>query len=275
MTSGARACCRCGSKALFCIYISGAAVGLGCGAQSKQSHPSCPRASSFKQGPVGSSVGSARLTLLGRLCLLPLVTPPALPRTSPVPHILVLQVCLEYLERYYFLIAFTAYLSGACFAPGTPGHATFAEWWVGVGLDCTGPPGVKRCISALHLSQAVRKEKRKLQLHWLADGCPRCLYGSAPRSPLLLPPLSLVRAQAHARRHTRTPKLAAGPRPRPRPLQVARPAGAAQHPGAHAAPQPAGRAEPGQEPGRAGSGWVRAGPQRGVWALCGERTGRF
>ncbi|GAB4814185.1 hypothetical protein N2152v2_001231 [Parachlorella kessleri] len=41
-----------------------------------------------------------------------------------------LQVCLEYLERYYFLIAFTAYLAGPSFDPGTPAaHATFAEWW--------------------------------------------------------------------------------------------------------------------------------------------------
>lgn len=39
-----------------------------------------------------------------------------------------LQVCLEYLERYYFLLAFTAYLSGPCFDPGGPNHATFAEW---------------------------------------------------------------------------------------------------------------------------------------------------
>ena len=41
-----------------------------------------------------------------------------------------LQVCLEYLERYYFLIAFTAYLAGPSFDPGSPAaHATFAEWW--------------------------------------------------------------------------------------------------------------------------------------------------
>ena len=38
-------------------------------------------------------------------------------------------MCLEYLERYYFLIAFTAYLSGPAFSPGTPSHLTFAEWW--------------------------------------------------------------------------------------------------------------------------------------------------
>lgn len=40
-----------------------------------------------------------------------------------------LQVCLEYLERYYFLIAFTAYLSGPSFDPGGADHTSFAEWW--------------------------------------------------------------------------------------------------------------------------------------------------
>lgn len=39
------------------------------------------------------------------------------------------QVCLEYLERYYFLIAFTAYLSGPSFDPGGADHTSFAEWW--------------------------------------------------------------------------------------------------------------------------------------------------
>lgn len=38
------------------------------------------------------------------------------------------QVCLEYLERYFMLIAFTTYLSGASFAPGAPNHCTFGEW---------------------------------------------------------------------------------------------------------------------------------------------------
>jgi hypothetical protein len=38
------------------------------------------------------------------------------------------KVCLEYLERYFMLIAFTAYLSGASFAPGAPHHRTFGDW---------------------------------------------------------------------------------------------------------------------------------------------------
>lgn len=38
------------------------------------------------------------------------------------------QVCLEYLERYFMLIAFTAYLSGASFAPGEAQHRSFGQW---------------------------------------------------------------------------------------------------------------------------------------------------
>jgi len=38
------------------------------------------------------------------------------------------QVCLEYLERYYTLIAFNAYLSGSSFAPGAPQHRDFGQW---------------------------------------------------------------------------------------------------------------------------------------------------
>jgi protein-tyrosine phosphatase len=40
-----------------------------------------------------------------------------------------LQVCLEYLERYYVLVVFAAYLDDFAFAPGTAAHVTFADWW--------------------------------------------------------------------------------------------------------------------------------------------------
>lgn len=39
-----------------------------------------------------------------------------------------LEVCLEYLERYFMLIAFTAYLSGGSFAPGEARHHSFGQW---------------------------------------------------------------------------------------------------------------------------------------------------
>eukprot|EP00887_Chlorella_sp_A99_P002448 scaffold10.g2448.t1 len=39
-----------------------------------------------------------------------------------------LHVCLEYLERYFVLVAFAAYLGGGGFQPGTPSHASFSEW---------------------------------------------------------------------------------------------------------------------------------------------------
>lgn len=54
-------------------------------------------------------------------------TPTSNPCSSALSH--QPQVCLEYLERYYFLIAFAAYLGGPSFSPGTASHATFAEWW--------------------------------------------------------------------------------------------------------------------------------------------------
>ena len=39
---------------------------------------------------------------------------------------------LEYLERYYVLIAFTAYLSGPAFAPGdAAAHVPVGEWLEG------------------------------------------------------------------------------------------------------------------------------------------------
>jgi hypothetical protein len=37
-------------------------------------------------------------------------------------------VCLQYLERYYILIAFAGYLVSPKFAPGSPLHASFPEW---------------------------------------------------------------------------------------------------------------------------------------------------
>jgi hypothetical protein len=41
-----------------------------------------------------------------------------------------LQVSLEYLERYYMLIVFAAYLSSPVFAPGQDGrHESFEGWW--------------------------------------------------------------------------------------------------------------------------------------------------
>eukprot|EP00882_Tetradesmus_deserticola_P020745 GHRQ01022416.1.p1 GENE.GHRQ01022416.1~~GHRQ01022416.1.p1 ORF type:complete len:176 (+),score=42.09 GHRQ01022416.1:318-845(+) len=37
-------------------------------------------------------------------------------------------VCLEYLERYCMLIAFTSYLTWPRFDPAAPGHVTFQDW---------------------------------------------------------------------------------------------------------------------------------------------------
>eukprot|EP00878_Enallax_costatus_P006221 GHUV01006524.1.p1 GENE.GHUV01006524.1~~GHUV01006524.1.p1 ORF type:complete len:1656 (+),score=579.22 GHUV01006524.1:267-5234(+) len=37
-------------------------------------------------------------------------------------------VCLEYLERYYMLLAFTSYLTWPKFDPASPGHVTFQDW---------------------------------------------------------------------------------------------------------------------------------------------------
>jgi hypothetical protein len=37
-------------------------------------------------------------------------------------------VCLEYLERYFTLICFACYISGAHFPPTSPNALTFGEW---------------------------------------------------------------------------------------------------------------------------------------------------
>lgn len=37
-------------------------------------------------------------------------------------------VCLEYLERYYMLLAFTSYLTWPKFNPASAGHVTFQDW---------------------------------------------------------------------------------------------------------------------------------------------------
>ena len=39
-----------------------------------------------------------------------------------------LQVCIEYLERYFVLVAFAAYLNSTGFSPGNPNHISFAAW---------------------------------------------------------------------------------------------------------------------------------------------------
>jgi hypothetical protein len=39
-----------------------------------------------------------------------------------------LQVCLEYLERYYVLTSFTAFLFGPSFEPNSPHRPSFGEW---------------------------------------------------------------------------------------------------------------------------------------------------
>jgi hypothetical protein len=39
-----------------------------------------------------------------------------------------LQVCLEYLERYYVLIVFTAFLFGPSFDPSSPDTSSFKQW---------------------------------------------------------------------------------------------------------------------------------------------------
>ena len=40
-----------------------------------------------------------------------------------------MQACLEYLERYFVLIAFAAYLEDPAFKPASENHVTFACWW--------------------------------------------------------------------------------------------------------------------------------------------------
>lgn len=37
-------------------------------------------------------------------------------------------VCLEYLERYYMLIAFASYLTWPRFDPASPAHVSFQDW---------------------------------------------------------------------------------------------------------------------------------------------------
>lgn len=39
-----------------------------------------------------------------------------------------LQVCLEYLERYFVLICFVSYIYGAHFPPACPAALSFGEW---------------------------------------------------------------------------------------------------------------------------------------------------
>lgn len=39
-----------------------------------------------------------------------------------------LQVCLEYLERYFVLIAFTSFLSDPAFSPDPTQHISFGRW---------------------------------------------------------------------------------------------------------------------------------------------------
>lgn len=45
-----------------------------------------------------------------------------------MPCSLCMQVCLEYLERYYVLIAFTAYLFEPGFNPESRSQVSLAQW---------------------------------------------------------------------------------------------------------------------------------------------------
>ena len=51
------------------------------------------------------------------------------------------QVCLEYLERYYVLIAFSAYLMKPGFDPANPGRMRFGSW-------LAERPELYRCLSS-------------------------------------------------------------------------------------------------------------------------------
>jgi hypothetical protein len=42
-----------------------------------------------------------------------------------------LQVCLEYLQRYFTLVCFASYVKGAHFPPSSPSSLTFGEWLAG------------------------------------------------------------------------------------------------------------------------------------------------
>jgi hypothetical protein len=66
------------------------------------------------------------------------LSPPQNPHpTHPPPP----QVCLEYLERYYVLIAFAAYVGSSRFNPGGPQHVTYEDW-VSVGVHLCWQQGV-------------------------------------------------------------------------------------------------------------------------------------
>lgn len=42
-----------------------------------------------------------------------------------------MQVCLEYLQRYFTLVCFASYVKGAHFPPSSPSSLTFGEWLAG------------------------------------------------------------------------------------------------------------------------------------------------
>ena len=53
---------------------------------------------------------------------------PCMHASTQVAAPLCLQVCLEYLERYYVLIAFTAYLFEPAFDPEARSQVSLAQW---------------------------------------------------------------------------------------------------------------------------------------------------
>eukprot|EP00879_Flechtneria_rotunda_P031031 GHRR01033854.1.p1 GENE.GHRR01033854.1~~GHRR01033854.1.p1 ORF type:complete len:102 (-),score=18.44 GHRR01033854.1:780-1085(-) len=81
-------------------------------------------------------------------------------------------VCLEYLERYYMLIAFTSYLTWSRFDPASPHHVTFQDW-----MDSR--PELRSILSRM-LRRWVRAQT------WAAGTMHGCFYSSNCHSRHLL-----------------------------------------------------------------------------------------
>ncbi|PSC67685.1 paladin isoform X1 [Micractinium conductrix] len=88
-----------------------------------------------------------------------------------------LQVCLEYLERYFTLICFASYISGAHFPPGSPNSLTFGEWLGGrpelrsilerlLRFNPASALGLNKAPDALAASEAQeRQDSAELESH--------------------------------------------------------------------------------------------------------------
>ncbi len=121
--------------------------------------------------------------------------------SEPLPlACLARQVCLEYLERYFTLICFSSYVSGAHFPPGGPNSLTFGEWlgarrWAtGVGVGTVwvwvGWAGDPCCITqehSTHLSRHAQRARQYAPGRSPAFQAPLTHFPTASRRTPLLP----------------------------------------------------------------------------------------